>query len=87
MTTRSNNEGNIPLVSPPYFRMFQIPYSLHATVWRIVQENKSTRIKENSCNECGKTRICVHLLDQTDTYYICKDCCIHIWNYVQDSIF
>lgn len=87
MTTRSINEGNIPFVSGSYSRNFQVPYSLHATVWRIVQENKSNFITENACNECGEKKACVNLLDRTGTYYICKNCCVHIWNYVQDSIF
>lgn len=87
MTTRSINEGNIPFVSGPYPRSFQVPYSLHAAVWRIVQENKLNFISENTCNECGEKRICIHISDRTDAYYICKNCCVHIWNYVQDSIF
>jgi hypothetical protein len=88
MTTRSINEGNIPFVAECHHHSFRIPYSIHTVVWRIVHENKTNFLSEAvSCSECDDMRECIQLSDRSGTYYLCKKCCLHIWNYVQDSIF
>ncbi len=93
MTTRTINEGNIQFTHKKPIHSFRLPYSLHPIVWRIVHENNTSYFIDThaniECSECDEfiKEDCIYLTDKTEGYYLCKKCCSHIWNYVQDTIY